>query len=138
MAADPEILRGVPLFSGMTDRALDAISQIATETDYPADHVLVREGDPGEAFIVILDGRAKVEQNGRPIRELGARDFLGEISLIDGRPRTATVTSTVPIRALVIDRDGFGQLMNEFPVVRLDLVSALTERLRQYGPATLD
>ena len=72
-----------------------------------------------------------MSQDGRPLRALGAGDFLGEISLVDGRPRTATVTATSSIEALVIDRAGFEHLMNDFPAVRLELVSALTTRLRQ-------
>ena len=58
--------------------------------------------------------------------------------LIDGGPRTATVTAVEPISALVIDRAGFQRLMDEHPVVRHDLVSALTQRLRQRAPAPLD
>ena len=138
MSTRSEVLRSVPLFQGMTDRAIEAIGAIATEANYPTGHVLVREGEPGDSFIVILDGSAEVTQGGRGIRVLGGGDFLGEISLIDGQPRTATVTSTTPISALVIDREGFGRLMDEFAVVRLDLVTALTQRLREYGPVTLD
>jgi CRP-like cAMP-binding protein len=67
-------------------------------------------------------------QDGRTIRELGPGGYLREISLIDGGPRTATVTASTPIDALVVDRDGFGRLMDDFPVVRLDLVSAITKR----------
>jgi CRP/FNR family cyclic AMP-dependent transcriptional regulator len=138
MTTKSEILRAVPLFQGMTDRAIEAIGEIATETEFPADHVLVRQGDPGDAFVVIVDGAARVEQDGGPIRQLGSGDYLGEVSLIDGGPRTATVISTAPTRALVIDRDGFGRLMNEFAVVRLDLLNSLTQRLREYAPVTLD
>ena len=57
---------------------------------------------------------------------------------IDGGPRTATVTATAPIEALVIDRDGFERLMDDFPTLRLDLVSALTQRLRQRSPEPVD
>jgi CRP-like cAMP-binding protein len=133
-----EALRGVPLFQGMTDGAIDAIATLAQPTTFAAGETLVQEGEPGESFLIITEGRATVEQGGQQIRELGGGDFLGEISLIDGGPRTATVTAIEPIEALRIERDGFGRLMNEFPAVRYGLVSALTVRLREHAPAVSD
>ena len=133
-----EILRSVPLFEGMTDRSVETVAGLAREASYPAGAVLTREGDPGDAFIVLTDGAADVTQGDRLLRTLGPGDFFGEISLIDGRPRTATVTATAPIEALVIDRDGFERLMDDFPTLRLDLVSALTQRLRQRSPEPVD
>ena len=133
-----DILRSVPLFSGMTERSIATISELARPVSYEDGEVLVAEGDPGDAFIVITSGSAIVEQAGRTIRELGPGDFLGEISLIDGGPRTATVRATAHIDGLSIDREGFGHLMNDFPVVRLDLVTALTERLRARAPEVSD
>ena len=134
----PDVLRSVPLFSGMTDRSLATISELAEPISFDAGAVLVAQGDPGDSFIVITSGSADVEQDGRRIRELGPGDFLGEISLIDGGPRTATVTATAPIHGLVIDCQGFRRLMEDFPVVRLDIVTALTERLRARAPEVSD
>ena len=122
----------------MTERSIARISELARPVSYEDGEVLVAEGDPGDAFIVITSGSAIVEQAGRTIRELGPGDFLGEISLIDGGPRTATVRATAHIDGLSIDREGFGHLMNDFPVVRLDLVTALTERLRARAPEVSD
>jgi CRP-like cAMP-binding protein len=67
-----------------------------------------------------------------------SRGTSSAISLIDGGPRTATVTAREPITALVIDRAGFDRLMDDWPVVRLELVSALTQRLRTTAPAVSD
>ena len=80
---------------------------------------MTQEGEPGESLIVIRSGSALVEQGGRELRRLRG-DFLGEIALIDGGPRTATVTALEPIDALVIDRTGFSRIMDEFPVIRYD------------------
>lgn len=74
----------------------------------------------------------------RGIRGLAAGDFLGEISLIDCGPRTATVTAAGPVHALVVSCDGFDRLLHEFPSVRLQLLEALTQRLRQRAPAVTD
>jgi CRP/FNR family cyclic AMP-dependent transcriptional regulator len=138
MTTNTEVLRAIPLFRGMSDRSIEIIADIVRETSFPAGASLVREGEPGESFMIIREGTANVDQGGHTLRELGAGDFLGEIALIDGGPRTASVTAAQPITALVIDRAGFSRLMSEFPVIRLDLVSALTQRLRQRGPEPLD
>jgi CRP/FNR family cyclic AMP-dependent transcriptional regulator len=138
MTTNTEALRAIPLFSGMSDRSIEIIADIVREASFPAGASLVREGEPGETFMVIREGTATVDQGGRKLRDLGAGDFLGEIALVDGGPRTASVTAVEPVEALVIDRSGFSRLMNEFPVIRFDLVSALTQRLRQRGPEPLD
>ena len=138
MATISEVLRSIPLFQGMTDRAIEAIAGLAEETSYPVGGELTREGEPGESFIVIVSGRASVEIDGRSVRELAAGDYLGEISLIDGRPRTATVTALEPIDALLVPRAGFERLMDEYPSVRLDVLNALTSRLRERTPTVSD
>jgi len=138
MTTNTEALRAIPLFSGMSDRSIEIIADIVREASFSAGASLVREGEPGETFMVIREGTATVDQGGRKLRDLGAGDFLGEIALVDGGPRTASVTAVEPVEALVIDRSGFSRLMNEFPVIRFDLVSALTQRLRQRGPEPLD
>lgn len=133
-----DAIRAVPLFRGMTDRSIDAIVELSRTATFEAGATLIREGDTGDSFLVLTAGTATVTQQGRRIRTLGPGDFLGEIALIDGGPRTATVTADTALEAIVIDRDGFGRLMNEFPVVRLDLVTALTQRLRDRAPDPTD
>lgn len=138
MPTRSEVLRRVPLFQGMTDTAIDAIADLATESTYPTDADLVREGEPGETFIVIARGSASVHAGGKILRTLATGDFLGEISLLDGGPRTATVTALEPVDALVISRDGFDRLMQQNPVIRLDILQALTRRVRERAPAASD
>jgi CRP/FNR family transcriptional regulator, cyclic AMP receptor protein len=138
MSTTADILRTVPLFTGLTDATIDAIAALAYETEIGTGDHLARQGDPGDAFMVILDGSARVDQDGREIRRMGRGDFLGEISLIDGSPRTATITALEPIRALTIDREGFDKLMTDFPVVRLGLLNALTQRERDHTPGIVD
>lgn len=138
MIAGTATLRDIPLFAASSDRSLEIIAGIARETAYPAGADLVREGDTGDSLIVIRSGSATVRQAGRELPSLGPGDFLGEIALIDGGTRTATVTAVEPIEALVIGKDGFARLMEEFPVIRYDLISALTRRLRARGAAPTD
>ena len=134
MSTKAEVLRSVPLFQGMTDPSIDQIAGLAHEARFSSGSVIFYEGDPGETFLVIVDGRVAVDRHGERVAEMSAGDFLGEISLIDGRPRSATVTATAAIDALAIDRAGFTRLMDDFPSVRHDLLNALTQRVR----ATID
>ena len=138
MATTAEVLRSVPLFEGMTDHAIATIAGVAEELEYPAGAELTRQGYPGESFIVIVTGRALVEVDGHRVRELGAGEYLGEISLIDGGPRTATVSAIEAIQALVLPRVAFERLIDEFPVVRTDVLAALTRRIRERAPAISD
>ncbi len=130
MPVTAEMLRTVPLFSGMTDRSFEAIAALASGVTFDAGQELVRQGDPGEDFFIITSGRARVERDGGLLRDLGPGDFLGEISLVDGSPRTATVVALEPIRALTIQRAGFLDLIERIPVLRLEVLNALTERIR--------
>lgn len=138
MATTADVLRSVPLFEGMSDEAINAIAGLAEDLEYPAGAELTREGYPGESFIIIVTGRASVDVDGRRVRELDAGEFLGEISLVDGGPRTATVTAIETIQAVVVPRVAFERLINEFPVVRYDVMSALTRRIRERAPAISD
>lgn len=130
MSAVVDHLANVPLFQGMTESARDAIAGLAQETHFPDGADVTREGDEGDAFYVVVDGRLIVSRNGMTLRELGPGDFLGEISLVDGRPRTATVTASGPVKALVIRRPEFLELMDRYGAVRLGVLMALTERVR--------
>jgi CRP/FNR family cyclic AMP-dependent transcriptional regulator len=125
-------IRGVPLFSAMSARAVDAICELMTEGSFDTDDDLVRQGDSGDSFLILRDGTASVIVDGREVRQLGPGDFLGEISLIDGGPRTATVRATSPVSALVIGREDFATMLERHPAVRLELLMALTARIRGF------
>src|SRR3954447_13419541 len=100
------MIRKVPLFSKLSKKGLEAVAGIADEMDLPTGKALTREGEPGREFFVLLDGAADVRKGGKRLRTLGPGDFLGEIALLTKLPRTATVTTTGPTRALVLtDRD---------------------------------
>ncbi len=130
MPISADLLRLVPLFNGLTDRSFEMIAGLASEIDFATGDQLVRQGDAADRFIIIVSGRARVERDGKVLRELGPGDFLGEISLVDGSARTATVTAQDPIRGFAIDRQGFLDLIDRIPVFRLEVMGALTERIR--------
>jgi arsenate reductase (thioredoxin) len=124
------ILRQVPLFQGLTDRAIAAVARVANEVRFEAGEALVREGEPGRSFLIVETGEADVTRDGETIRTLRRGDFLGEIALLDGGTRTATVTSASPVSALCIEREAFLRLMDESSAVRFGIIEALSSRLR--------
>jgi CRP-like cAMP-binding protein len=130
MSVPVDQLRSVPLFAGMTDRAFESIAGLAEERVLDAGSQLAVEGEPGEAFYLILDGGVTITRGGTAVVELGPGDFLGEIALVDGRPRTATATALTDVRALALECAAFAQLMERFPAVRHGILVALTDRVR--------
>jgi CRP-like cAMP-binding protein len=124
-------LRKVPLFSGVSRRHLDLIARLADEVRWEAGKVLARQGERGLEFLLIVDGSARVERDGRIIARLGAGDFFGEMSLIDGKPRTATVIADTPVVLLVIHRRSFDYLLDDVPRIQKRVLVTLCERLRE-------
>jgi CRP/FNR family transcriptional regulator, cyclic AMP receptor protein len=136
MTKDPkiEILGRVPLFGGCSARVKARIAQLADEIDVPAGKVLMRQGESGQEFFVIVSGRVRIDRDGRSLRMLGAGDFLGEIALVDGKPRTATATVEEPSRLLVVEHRAFHSLMEADPSIQLEILRTLAERVRKLEP----
>jgi CRP-like cAMP-binding protein len=126
-----EILAGVPLFAGLSTRHLKRIRDLAEEARYMAGAPLVKEGDDGDTFFVILEGMAKVMVGKRVINQLLPGDYFGEISLLDGGKRTASVISETPMRVLIIDRKKFLRLLDEENAITLALLQGLARTIRR-------
>lgn len=124
-----EILKAVPLFGGLSKKSLTEVAKIADEIDLAEGKVLIKEGDPGRQFFVLLDGEADVRRNGRKVNTMKAGDFFGEISLVTERPTTATVTLTEPSTALVISRPAFRRMLLSQPAVQIQVLEALADRV---------
>jgi CRP-like cAMP-binding protein len=131
-----DLLHRIPLFSGFDRRKLERLGMLADEVDVGADKVLMRQGETGSEMMVIVSGRVAVERDGQRLNTLGAGDFFGEIALVDGGPRTATVTTEEPTRVLVITHREFHALMEEFPEVAAQVLNALAHRIRRLEPDT--
>ena len=129
-----DLIKGVPLFSSASKQELAQIASIADEIDFPEGKVLISEGDSGREFFVLVEGSADVERAGKKVASIGGGDFFGEISLISKTPRNATITTTSPVRALVITDRAFRQLLDRSPQIAVGVLSALAERL---APTTL-
>jgi CRP/FNR family transcriptional regulator, cyclic AMP receptor protein len=124
-----ELIRKVPLFAQCSKRELEQIASIADEIDLTEGKQLMREGAPGREFFVILEGTADVSQQDALVNTLGSGDFFGEIALIHQGPRTATVTTTSPVRALVVTERSFRRLVEESPEIERKVLEAAVERL---------
>lgn len=125
-------LRKVPLFAHMGHGELERLGQLADEVEVGLDEVLAEQGRMGHEFFIVLDGRVRVLDGKREITQLGRGDFFGEIALLDGRPRTATVVADGITRLLVVGHREFHALMDEFPDVRVAVLGAVAERLRRF------
>jgi CRP-like cAMP-binding protein len=127
--AKVELIKGVPLFSHCSKKELGLVAQIADEIDLPAGKTLMREGDRGREFYVLVEGNADVRKGNRKVNTMANGDFFGEIALVSQRPRTATVTTTSPVRALVVTEQSFRSLMDRTPDVQRKILQALADRV---------
>ena len=132
--AKADLLRRVPLFAGCSKGQLAHIARIADELDLREGRTLTREGDRGREFFTLVEGEAKVSKGGRTVATLRDGDFFGEISLLAKVPRTATVTSSSPVRLLVVTDRDFQRLLLEQPRIQRKVLEALALRL---GPESL-
>ena len=124
-----ELLQGVPLFASCSKTELERIASLADELDLADGATLIREGERGREFLVIVDGTVRVTKRGKKVRDLGSGDFIGEIALVSDVPRTATVTATSPVRLLVVTDRAFRGLIEEMPSIATKVLQSLGERL---------
>jgi CRP-like cAMP-binding protein len=124
-----ELLKRVPLFERCSRRELAQIALLSAELNLPAGRALMKEGERGKEFIVLVEGRAEVRRKGRRLRELTDGDFLGEIALVTDVPRTATVTALTPVTVLLVTARDFRTLMREVPSLQPKVIYALAMRL---------
>jgi CRP-like cAMP-binding protein len=125
-----ELLKKVPLFSQCSKKQLAAIASLADLIDLPEGTVLIREGARGGECMVIVEGAVEVRRKGRKINSLGPGDFVGEMALISGAPRTATVTTTQPSSLLVVTERQFWELLERTPKMQTSVIKALGERMQ--------
>jgi CRP/FNR family transcriptional regulator, cyclic AMP receptor protein len=124
-----ELIKRVPLFQQLSSRELGEVAALADEIDLPAGRKLTNEGRSGKEFVIIVDGVADVTHRGKTINKLGPGDFLGEIALVTGRPRTATVTTRSPAKLLVLSAQAFRSLLSTMPSIQAKVLNTLAARL---------
>lgn len=129
------LLSEVPLFSACSKRDLGRIAGLVDEIDVPEGKVLTRRGEPGWECFVIAEGQATARLQGTRTASLGPGDVVGEMSLLDRGPRSATVTANTDMHLLVLTSRSFSSLINGSPLVARRIMAALAARLREAQPA---
>jgi CRP/FNR family transcriptional regulator, cyclic AMP receptor protein len=124
-----EQLAVVPLFSGLSKKQLRRISSLMTRIDRPAGQVLTTQGEPGFEFFIVLEGEVEVRQGDRVIATRRAGEYVGEIALLDRRPRTATVVATTPVSVEVLNRREFASLLAQAPELSEQILATMAQRL---------
>jgi CRP-like cAMP-binding protein len=131
-----EALKRVPLFQGMSDKSLARVADIAKEVSHPAGKTVVEEDHSAVGFHLIVSGEAEATQGGKAIGTMGPGDYFGEMSLLDGKPRSASVVATTDLRTLAIPAWNFDRLLDENPEMMRALLVVLSERIRQLRDRT--
>lgn len=126
-----ERLKEVALFEACSQRQLRSVARIARVFDVATGTLLTRAGEPGDEFFLIIDGTARAEVSAQKHVLLHPGEFFGEMSLLDGGPRSATVVADTPLRLLVISRRHFAVLLKDVPGLTETLLVTLSRRVRQ-------
>ncbi|MCS7268935.1 MAG: cyclic nucleotide-binding domain-containing protein [Geminicoccaceae bacterium] len=130
---DVEALRAIPLFAKVEPARLKLLAFTSEHVDFEPGEVICRQGEPGDAAYILLEGTADVlveTPEGRvKVASLGKNDIVGEIAILCGVPRTATVVATSRVHTLKIDKDGFLNLVTQFPHVAVEVMQELAARL---------
>lgn len=126
--AKAELIRSLPLFADCTPPEVAEVAAIADEIDLGIGRKLTTENADGQEFVVIIEGSADVIQGENVINVMNSGDFFGEIALLSGQPRTASVVATTPVHALVIEGHAFRRLLEDAPDIKEKVERAFAER----------
>jgi CRP/FNR family transcriptional regulator, cyclic AMP receptor protein len=126
-----EALAAVPLFDGLPRRDIRRIRDLGNDADYMAGATIVKQGDDADSFFVILTGEAKVTIGGRVVNRLVPGDHFGEISLLDGGRRTASVVSETPVSLLEFTRAPFMRLLEQEPRITMSMLTGMARMWRR-------
>ena len=126
---DPHLAK-VPLFQGLSKAQLRLVSGLATHLEFPAEKVLATQGRKGYEFILVEEGTVEVWRDGRVIATRGPGEYVGEIALVEGRPRTASVVAATPVKVEVIGHREFNALLDGVPEIADTVRATADERLQ--------
>jgi CRP/FNR family transcriptional regulator, cyclic AMP receptor protein len=123
-------LQRVPIFSGFSEDELRRVAELSRIVEAPVGTVITQIGEPGDSFFVIIDGMVEVRTPVGAGSQLRPGDFFGEMSLLDGEPRSATIVATTALRLLIVDRFHFWRLLDETPDLTRRILTILSRRVR--------
>jgi len=131
-----ELLAGCPLFRGIDADGLARLAEVATAVDFPANHVIARQGEIGTGFFVVVDGTVRVVRDGALVAHLGPGEFFGELSVLDRMPRNASVIADVPTACLALASWDFEKILLDQPQLTLHILRGVATRLREVTEST--
>jgi CRP/FNR family cyclic AMP-dependent transcriptional regulator len=123
-----DVLGALPLFSGLSKRQLRGLAKLARVEDHSPGEVIVQAGERGESFYLVLEGNARVLGKSR---ELRPGDFFGEMALLDGEPRSTTITAKGRVRTMKLPRRSFLKALKQEPQISLKIMESLAQRVRR-------
>jgi CRP-like cAMP-binding protein len=129
-----ELLKRTPLLADLGRRELEEVGRLVDEIDVAPGKVLMRQGETGREFFVVVEGSVGIDRDGARIRALGPGDFLGEVALLSEGPRTATATAETPTKLLVLGHREFHSLMSQYPSIQTSVLNCLASRIRDLEP----
>jgi CRP-like cAMP-binding protein len=124
-------LRKSALLAGLNDRQLKRLAHYALVREIPKDSSVVKRGEKGVGFYVVLDGSVQVRKGGRAIARLGPGDYFGELALFDDRARSADVVTLEPTKVVVLSRWEFWGFVSEQPTILRTILQEMARRLEQ-------
>jgi CRP-like cAMP-binding protein len=127
-----ELLSAARLFDGVDADGMERIAAVAVQVDFPADHVVARQGEIGTGFFIVVSGAARVVRDGETVATLGPGEFFGELSVLDGKPRNAQVITDGPTTCLALATWDFEAVLLAEPKVTLAILRGLVDRLREH------
>ena len=130
-----DLLSAARLFDGVDAEGMDRIAEVAVEVEFPAEHVIARQGDIGTGFFVVVSGAVRVVRDGEVIARLGPGDFFGELSVLDGLPRLAQVIADGPTTCLALATWDFETVLLGEPRLTLAILRGVARRLRDLTEA---
>lgn len=131
-----DTLKAIPIFAELSKKELRSVARLMTQVDLTEGRDLTREGEIGREFMIITSGTAAVIKGGKTVAELGAGDFLGELAVLSGEPRNATVTTTSDVTVETLNRREFMSLLDESPKIAKKILVSAVKRLHRAGSET--
>lgn len=129
MTSTEERLGEIPIFADLSKRERRRITSLMTLVDVPAGRIIITQGDVGREFMIIVEGEAEVRRDGTTIATLGAGDFLGELAVLSGAPRTADVVATTDMVLETLNRREFMSLLDESASITKKILVGAVRRL---------
>lgn len=133
-SARETLIAACPLFRDLDADGLAAVRDAAVEVDFPAGRAIARQGEVGTGLFIIISGAVKVVRDGRQVAHLGPGEFFGELSVLDGAPRNASVVADEPTTCLAVATWDAERIMRERPGVALTVLRVVVARLRAAAP----